>query len=83
MKTIFETDLIRQAYDRDNDKHVFAVDKLVHELQMPAEEVNKCYREILEEMKTRTTRSVLPCLVSSGVRKRLRRHAIDQERRSA
>jgi len=62
----------RQNYDKDNDQHVFAIDRLVHELGIPAEEVNRSYREILEELKKDVSvRVPLPSLVSIGVKKRL------------
>jgi len=45
----------------------------VHELGVPAEEVNKSYREILDDLKGHATiKSFLPVLVSRGVRERLR-----------
>jgi hypothetical protein len=66
------TDPLRHNYDKDNDQHVFAIDRLVHELRMPAEEVNRSYREILEELKKDvSTRAFLPILVSMGVKERL------------
>ncbi len=62
----------RQNYDKDNDQHVFAIDRLVHELGIPAEEVNRSYREILEELKKDVSvRVPLPSLISIGVKKRL------------
>lgn len=62
----------RQNYDKDNDQHVFAIDRLVHELGISAEEVNRSYREILEELKKdASVRTPLPSLVSIGVKKRL------------
>jgi hypothetical protein len=45
------TDFSRHAYDKENDQHVRAIDRLVHELGMPAEDVNSAYREVLEERK--------------------------------
>jgi hypothetical protein len=62
----------RQNYDEDNDQHVFAIDRLVHELGIPAEEVNRSYREILEELKKEVSvRVPPPSLVSISVKKRL------------
>ncbi len=59
-------------YDNKNDQHVFAIDRLVHELGIPAEEVNRSYREILEELKNdESARDYLPALVSMGVKERL------------
>ncbi len=66
------TDPSRRSYDKDNDQHVFAIDRLVHELGIPAEEVNRSYREILEELKKdASARAFLPILVSTGVKERL------------
>ena len=66
------SDLSRQTYDQDNNQHVFAIDGLVHELGLPAEEVNSSYREILEELKHDiSVRGFLPILVSIRVKKRL------------
>jgi hypothetical protein len=66
------TDPFEQHYDKDNDQHVFAIDRLVHELGVPAEEVNRSYREILEELKKDVSvRAFLPILVSMGVKERL------------
>lgn len=63
-----------QDYDKDNDQHVFAIDKLVHELRLPAEEVNRSYREILEDLlkKDVPVSPLLPLLVSIGVKNRLK-----------
>jgi len=62
---------VRQLSD-DNDQHMYAIDRLVHELGIPAEEVNRSYREILEELrKDISAGGLLPSLVSTGVRKRL------------
>jgi hypothetical protein len=63
---------ILTQYDRENDKHLQAVDSLVHELRMPAEEVNRSYREVLEELKkTSAPSSFLPKLAISSVKLRL------------
>jgi hypothetical protein len=71
MENLSTSDATRRRYDRDNDQHVFAIDRLVYELGVPAEEVNKAYREILEEMqKDATVRAFLPILVSMGVKER-------------
>ena len=62
----------RSLYDTDNDIHVRAIDRLVYELGVPSEEVNRIYREHLEEMKKDiTVRAFLPVLVSSAVKERL------------
>jgi hypothetical protein len=60
------------GYNTDNDQHVRAIDRLVHELGMPAEVVNKSYREVLEELgKNIKVKTFLPILVSRGVKERL------------
>lgn len=62
----------RSGYNADNDQHVRAIDKLVHELGMPAEVVNRSYREVLEELgKDIKVKTFLPILVSRGVKERL------------
>ncbi len=62
----------RHLYDTDNDPHVRAIDRLVHELGVPAEEVNSVYREHLEAMKKDITmKTFLPILVSKAVKERL------------
>jgi hypothetical protein len=59
-------------YDKDIEPHVRAIDRLVHELGMPAEEVNKSYREVLEELKKDIKmKAFLPVLVSRVVKQRL------------
>ena len=64
----------RLRYDRDNNPHVRAIDSLVHELGISAEEVNRTYRELLEEQKkVVTVKAFLPILVSSAVKERLLR----------
>ena len=60
-----------RRYDKNNEQHVFAIDRLVQELGIPAEEVNRVYREILDELKKDvSTRAFLPVLVSISVKKR-------------
>ena len=62
----------RRSYDQDNELHVRAIDRLVHELGISAEEVNSTYRELLEELKKDIkAKAFLPMLVSSGVKERL------------
>jgi Protein of unknown function (DUF3562) len=64
----------RSGYDADNDQHVQAIDRLVHELGMPAEVVNRSYREVLEELKKDIkVKAFLPILVSKGVKERFLR----------
>lgn len=60
------------SYDANNDLHVRAIDRLAHELGVPAEEVNRVYREHLEEMKKNIkVKAFLPVLVSRAVKDRL------------
>ena len=64
---------VRPRFDADNDQHVRAIDRLVHELGMPAEVVNSSYREVLEELKKNAKKKIfLPALASMGVKERLR-----------
>jgi len=59
----------RQSYNKDNDLHVRAIDRLVNELGISAEEVNRTYRELLEELKKDIkVKAFLPIIVSSGVK---------------
>jgi hypothetical protein len=72
VKTRTAVDTSRLRYNTDNDLHVRAIDSLVHELGVPAEEVNRSYREVLDELKKDiTVRAFLPVLVSSAVKERL------------
>ncbi|MHB8844102.1 MAG: three-helix bundle dimerization domain-containing protein [Nitrospirota bacterium] len=65
-------DASRTLYDPDNDLHVRAIDRLVQELGVPAAEVNRTYREQLEEMKKVVpVKAFLPVLVSRAVKDRL------------
>ncbi len=60
--------------ENENAKHIRAIDRLVQELGIPAENVNKSYREILEEFrKDVKIDTFLPILVSRVVRARLQR----------
>lgn len=64
--------LLRSGKDVDNEQHVRAIDRLVHELGMPAEVVNRSYREVLQELKKDVkVKAFLPILVSKGVKERL------------
>jgi hypothetical protein len=73
MHNYLATDFSRHAYDKDNDQHVRAIDRLVHELGMPAEDVNSVYREVLAELKKDAgVKAFLPVLASLGVQERLR-----------
>ncbi len=61
----------RQSFDNDSDQHIRAIDKLVRELGVPAEEVTRSYREILDELrKDARVKVFLPVLVSRSVRER-------------
>ncbi len=67
----------RYDYDQENDRHVNAVDRLVHELGMPAEDVNRSYREVLEELQDEISmKPYLPVIVSMVVKERMRRQAL-------
>ncbi len=64
----------QHVYDKDNDKHVRAIDRLVHELGIPAEEVNRSYREILDELrKDVKVEAFLPILTSRVLQARLQK----------
>lgn len=64
--------IFHSNYDIDNDQHIRAIDRLVHELGAPAEEVNSMYRKVLKELeKDITVKFFLPMLVSSVVKERL------------
>ncbi len=66
------TDLSQHSYNKDNDLHVHAIDKLIHELGIPAEEVNRSYREVLDDLKKDVkVKATLPILASIGVKRRL------------
>lgn len=56
-------------YEAANDPHVWAIDRLVHELRQPAEEVNRLYREILDEYRRHGgSHGLVSMLVSGSVR---------------
>ncbi len=62
-------------YENENEQHVRAIDKLVQELGISAEDVNKSYREVLEELrKDIKVTAFLPILVSRVVKQRLLQH---------
>lgn len=66
------SNICQPDYNADNDQHVRAIDRLVYELGMPAEVVNRSYREVLEELKKDIkVKAFLPILVSRGVKERL------------
>ena len=65
-------DPLRHVYNKDNDQHVRAIDRLVQELGIPAEEINRSYREVLDELKKNAkVGAFLPILVSRVVKQRL------------
>jgi hypothetical protein len=58
--------------ENKNAQHARAIDGLVHELGLPAEDVNRFYREILDEFrKDIKVEAFLPIIVSRVVRARL------------
>lgn len=64
--------MFQTTYDSMNDPHVRAIDRLIEELGISAEEVNRSYREVLNELeKDNTVKFFLPMLVSSIVKERL------------
>ncbi len=64
-------DTSQYIYDKDNEQHVRAIDRLVSELGVSAEEVNTSYREVLEELKKDIkVHAFLPILVSRVVKQR-------------
>jgi hypothetical protein len=72
MQSQTTADMSRNMYDKDNEPHVRAIDRLVHELGISAEEVNKSYREVLAELnKDIKVKTFLPILVSRVVKQRL------------
>jgi len=72
MQNLTEVDTSRHLYDKDNEPHVRAIDRLVHELGISAEEVNMSYREVLAELnKDIKIKAFLPILVSRVVKQRL------------
>jgi hypothetical protein len=72
MQSQTTADMSRNMYDKDNEPHVRAIDRLVHELGISAEEVNKSYREVLAQLnKDIKVKTFLPILVSRVVKQRL------------
>ena len=64
----------QQMDETEKGQHVRAIDKLVHELKLPAEVVNQSYREILSDLqKDARVKTFLPVLVSRCVKERLQR----------
>ncbi len=59
--------------DKEYSQHFRAIQKLVQELGVPAEEVNRSYNEILDTLqKDAKVKAFLPVLVSRIVKERLR-----------
>jgi hypothetical protein len=66
------TETNRQMDERELGRHVRAIDKLVHELNLPADVVNQSYREILADLqKNANVKAFLPMLVSRSLKDRL------------
>jgi len=62
----------RQMDEKELGQHVRAIDKLVHELDLPADVVNQSYREILANLqKIANVKAFLPVLVSRSLKDRL------------
>jgi hypothetical protein len=60
--------------EKEYGQHARAIQKLVQELGVPVEEVNRSYREILDVLKKDAkVRAFLPILVSRIVKERLQR----------
>jgi hypothetical protein len=58
--------------EKEYGQHARAIQKLVQELGVPVEEVNRSYREILDVLKKDAkVRAFLPILVSRIVKERL------------
>ena len=61
------------ADEKEYGQHERAIQKLVQELGVPVEEVNRSYNEILELLKKEAkVRAFLPVIVSRLVKERLR-----------
>ena len=61
------------ADEKEYGQHERAIQKLVQELGVPVEEVNRSYHEILELLKKEAkVRAFLPVIVSRLVKERLR-----------
>jgi hypothetical protein len=59
--------------DKEYNQHARAIQRLVQELGVPAEIVNRSYKEILDVLKKDAkVKSFLPILVSRSVKERLR-----------
>ena len=66
-------DTDQQMDEKEQIQHVHAIDKLVHELKLPADIVNQSYREVLADLqKDARVKIFLPVLVSRSVKERLK-----------
>jgi hypothetical protein len=67
------TGTVRRFGQQEQDQHARAIEKLVQELGVSAEEVRQSYQEILETFKKDAKVSTfLPVLVSRSVKERLK-----------
>jgi hypothetical protein len=58
---------------QEKEAHLRAIERLARELDMPVQDVQQSYTEILEALKKNATiKAFLPVLVSRGVKERLR-----------
>ena len=72
MAEINITETNRQMDERELGQHVRAIDKLVHELDLPADVVDQSYREILADLQQHANvKAFLPMLVSRSLKDRL------------
>ncbi len=59
--------------EKEYDQHARAIQKLVQELQLPANVIQQCYMAVLDDLKKDAKVKVfLPLLVSRNVKERLR-----------
>ncbi len=73
MKNQTITGTVRHFGEQEQDQHARAIEKLIQELSVSAEEVQRSYREILETLKKDAkVNTFLPVLVSRGVKERLK-----------
>ncbi len=60
--------------EKEHEQHIRAIERLVQELRVPADEIQRSYMEILADFKKEAkVRSFLPVLVSRSVKERLQR----------
>jgi hypothetical protein len=60
-----------RQYAEDCERHMRAIDKLVRDLGVPADEVNRTYYGVLDELNKSVVPAFLPILVSINVKERL------------